>query len=368
MLNYIEIEATTVETILTNQPPDPALSTAATFEFTSNKTGPSFECQLDGSAYAACVSPKTYTGLSVANHTFAVRASKGGNTDLTPASYTWSILPSVSISGSAGVAGAILTYTGGSTNADGSGNYAFPVASGWTGTITPFRFGYTFTPASITISTPVTADLVNQDFTATATPGCTWSSYTPPAAPTFGDVPVTVGHWSWVERLANATITAGCGAGNYCPFNEVNRAQMAIFLLRGTHCGNSYAPPAVGGSSGFGDVPLDATYAPWVKQLAAEGITAGCGNGNFCPLQVVTRAQMAIFLLRARHGATYTPPPVGGSTGFADVPLDASYAPWVKQLAAEGITAGCGGGNFCPLQNVNRAQMATFLVRAFELP
>jgi len=205
-------------------------------------------------------------------------------------------------------------------------------------------------------------------FTTTATPACAWPSYTPPAAPTFGDVPLTAGHWSWVERLANSTITAGCGAGNYCPFSEVVRAQMAIFLLRGKHCGSSYTPPAVGDSTGFGDVPLSASYAPWVKQLAAEGVTAGCGGGNFCPQTVVNRAQMAIFLLRARHGSTYSPPAVGATTGFNDVPLDATYAAWVKQLAAEGITAGCGNGNFCPLQNVNRAQMATFLVRAFSLP
>ena len=205
-------------------------------------------------------------------------------------------------------------------------------------------------------------------FTTVAAPACTWPAYTAPTSATFGDVPMDVGHWSWVERLANATITAGCGSGNYCPFSDVVRAQMAIFLLRGKHCGSSYTPPAVGATTGFGDVHLDATYAPWVKQLAAEGITAGCGGGNFCPLQIVNRAQMAIFLLRAKHGASYTPPAVGASTGFGDVPLDASYAPWVKQLAAEGITAGCGGGNFCPLQNVNRAQMATFLVRAFGLP
>jgi tricorn protease-like protein len=205
-------------------------------------------------------------------------------------------------------------------------------------------------------------------FTTTTESACTWPAYTPPASATFGDVPMDAGHWSWVERLANATITAGCGAGNYCPFNEVNRAQIAIFLLRAKHCGSSYTPPAVGDSTGFNDVPLDATYAPWVKQLAAEGITAGCGNGNFCPQTVVNRAQMAIFLLRARHGSTYSPPAVGATTGFGDVPLDATYAAWVKQLAAEGVTAGCGNGNFCPLQNVNRAQMATFLVRAFGLP
>jgi len=205
-------------------------------------------------------------------------------------------------------------------------------------------------------------------FTTTTESACTWPPYTEPASATFGDVPMDAGHWSWVERLANSTITAGCGAGNYCPFSEVVRAQMAIFLLRGKHCGSAYTPPAVGDSTGFGDVPLDASYAPWVKQLAAEGVTASCGNGNFCPLQVVNRAQMAIFLLRAKHGSTYSPPAVGATTGFGDVPLDASYAAWVKQLAAEGVTAGCGNGNFCPLQNVNRAQMATFLVRAFGLP
>ena len=143
---------------------------------------------------------------------------------------------------------------------------------------------------------------------------------------------------------------------------------MAIFLLRSKHCGSSYAPPPVGGSTGFADVPLDASYAPWVKQLAAEGISTGCGGSNFCPQTVVNRAQMAIFLLRTKHGATYSPPAVGASTGFGDVPVSASYAPWVKQLVAEGVTSGCGGGNFCPLQNVNRAQLATFLVRAFNLP
>ncbi|HAE59441.1 MAG TPA: hypothetical protein DCG54_08035, partial [Anaerolineae bacterium] len=64
-------------------------------------------------------------------------------------------------------------------------------------------------------------------FNTIAASACTWPAYTPPASATFGDVPMDVGHWSWVERLANSSITAGCGTGNYCPFNEVNRAQMA---------------------------------------------------------------------------------------------------------------------------------------------
>jgi len=126
-------------------------------------------------------------------------------------------------------------------------------------------------------------DFVWWSFTTASSSSCGWPSYTPPGTPTFGDVPMTVGHWSWVERLANATITAGCGNGNFCPFSEVVRAQMAIFLLRAKHCGISYVPPAVGDSTGFSDVPLDVSYAAWVKQLAAEGVTAGCGGGNFCP-------------------------------------------------------------------------------------
>jgi hypothetical protein len=64
----------------------------------------------------------------------------------------------------------------------------------------------------------------------------------------------------------------------------------------------------------------------------------------------------------------YTPPDVGTSTGFADVPVTHWAAAWIKQLAAEGITTGCGGGNFCPSTPVSRDQMAVFLQRTFNLP
>ena len=77
---------------------------------------------------------------------------------------------------------------------------------------------------------------------------------------------------------------------------------------------------------------------------------------------------MAVFLLRAKHGAVYMPPTVGASTGFNDVSVAHWAAAWIKQLAAEGITTGCGGGNYCPEDPVTRAQMAVFLVRTFNLP
>ncbi|PWB77182.1 MAG: hypothetical protein C3F07_02520, partial [Anaerolineales bacterium] len=181
----------------------------------------------------------------------------------------------------------------------------------------------------------------------------------------FADVADTYWAASYIERLYNAGITGGCATNplRYCPESDVSRAQMAVFLLKGVH-GSSYTPPAVGGSTGFADVPTSYWAAPWIKQLAAEGVTGGCGGGNFCPDTPVTRAQMAVFLLKGVHGSSYSPPPVGSGTGFADVPTTYWAAPWIKQLAAEGITGGCGGGNFCPDTPVTRAQMAVFLLKS----
>ena len=215
-------------------------------------------------------------------------------------------------------------------------------------------------PASATIT-----DLTDNPMTGL--PFTSGESYTILKAATFSDVETDYWAWSFIERLVNAGITAGCGGGGYCPESPVTRAQMAVFLLRGIH-GSSYAPPAVGNSTGFGDVPTNHWAGAWIKQLAAEGITSGCGNGNYCPELSVTRAQMAIFLLRAKHGQSYSPPAVGNSTGFGDVPAGHWAAAWIKQLVAEGITAGCGNNNYCSESPVTRAQMAVFLVRAFGIP
>ncbi|MBK8620048.1 MAG: S-layer homology domain-containing protein [Anaerolineales bacterium] len=187
--------------------------------------------------------------------------------------------------------------------------------------------------------------------------------------PIFADAPTDYWAWQYVERLYAAGITGGCSVTplNYCPDSGVTRAQMAIFLLKGIH-GSSYAPPAVGGSTGFGDVATDYWAAAWIKQLAAEGITGGCGGGNYCPDNTVTRAQMAVFLMKAKNGSSYSPPAVGGSTGFGDVATDYWAAAFIKQLVADGITSGCGNGNYCPESDVTRAQMAIFLVKTFNLP
>jgi hypothetical protein len=169
--------------------------------------------------------------------------------------------------------------------------------------------------------------------------------------------------FSFVEALARSGVTSGCSASDFCPKNSVTRAQMAVFLERGMN-GSGFKPPAATGNY-FLDVSVNSFAANFIEQLFRDGITSGCGGNNYCPSKTVTRAQMAVFLLRAKHGASYTPPaPIGE---FGDVDLSYWAVSWIEQLAAEGITSGCGGGNFCPNAEVTRAQMAVFLVRTFGL-
>ncbi|MBI3160913.1 MAG: S-layer homology domain-containing protein [Chloroflexi bacterium] len=184
---------------------------------------------------------------------------------------------------------------------------------------------------------------------------------------TFSDVPETYWAWDYIERLYDAGITGGCASNplRYCPEASVTRAQMAIFILRGIH-GSTYTPPAATGTI-FSDVPASHWAAAWIERLAAEGITGGCGGTSYCPEANITRAQMAFFLLRSIYGSAYTPPPASGAI-FTDVPSSYWAAAWIEQLAADGITGGCGGGNYCPDANVTRAQMAVFLVNTFNLP
>lgn len=185
--------------------------------------------------------------------------------------------------------------------------------------------------------------------------------------PIFQDVPVSYWAWEEVERLAVGGVTTGCSTGplRYCPGTAVTRAQMAVFLLRAKY-GANYTPPSVAVAP-FDDIPLDYWAVDWIAQLKNEGITSGCGGGNYCPGAPVTRAQMAVFLLRTKYGANYMPPDVTDDP-FTDVPMNFWAADWIAQLVAENITSGCGGGNYCPETAVTRAQMAVFLVRTFGLP
>ncbi|WP_456375717.1 S-layer homology domain-containing protein [Thiolapillus sp.] len=180
----------------------------------------------------------------------------------------------------------------------------------------------------------------------------------------FTDVPVTYWAYDEIQTLGDSGVTAGCDIYNYCPDDVVTRGQMAVFLERGLR-GSSFMPPVATGTM-FADVGVDYWSASWIEQLAQDQITAGCDSNNYCPDNEVTRAEMAVFLLRSRHGATYVPPAASG-TLFSDVPAGYWAGAWIEQLVAEGISTGCGGGQFCPDAVLNRGQMAVFLIRTFNL-
>ena len=184
---------------------------------------------------------------------------------------------------------------------------------------------------------------------------------------TFADAPTTYWAWRSIEAVAAAGITLGCGEGLFCTERTLTRAEMGVFLGRGLH-GSTFVPPPATGTR-FADVPASYWAADWIEQIATDGVTQGCATSpaRFCPEAQVARAEMAIFLLRARHGGAYMPPPATG-TRFTDVPANFWAAAWIEQLAAEGITNGCDVNLYCPNKTVGRAEMAVFLGRAFNLP
>lgn len=114
----------------------------------------------------------------------------------------------------------------------------------------------------------------------------------------------------------------------------------------------------------FADVPTSHVFFHWIETLYRDGVAAGCGAPNYCPDASVTRAEMAVFLLKSKFGAAYVPPPATG-TKFGDVHAGDFAAAWIEELANLGITAGCGDGtNYCPNGTVTRDQMAVFLLKS----
>ena len=215
------------------------------------------------------------------------------------------------------------------------------------------------------VGTPLTLDTTSYSISATGVTTVNGSTtVTADVVTAFADVPA--GHWAldYVQSIWAAGITTGCLSSplSYCPDEDMLRSEMAVYIERGIH-GGSYIPPVV--PLTFADTA--GSYQYWIEALKADGITGGCGGANFCPNANITRAQMAIFLLRAKHGGAYIPPAPTG-TVWLDVPVTYWAAGWAEQLGNEGISVGCGEGKFCPDDPVSRAQMAVLVQRTFSLP
>lgn len=169
-------------------------------------------------------------------------------------------------------------------------------------------------------------------------------------------------HEPSIDALARERTLDGteCGEGLFCPREPVLRWVMAVWLVRTLE----EIPAVDTGGTVFSDVDPDAWWAPHVQAFADLGVTRGCSDDppRFCPGEPVTRAQMAAFLARALE---LEPAPSAGFTDTAGTVHEAS----IDALAAANITVGCSADppRFCPGEPVTRAQMATFLVRAFDV-
>jgi hypothetical protein len=194
------------------------------------------------------------------------------------------------------------------------------------------------------------------------------TSITPAVMPTFG----ADGQITGTNLNPNLEIRVGDTFGYVTAFQSpqaidvhIGPSPIGLFdvvvrnpnCLKGTLVGSVLVYPS--------DVPPSSIYHPFVNRLIRNSITAGCTPLYYCPHYQVTRAQMAVFLLRSKDGATYVPPPATG-TVFADVPIDGFAAAWIEELSRRGITAGCDVNLYCPDSFITREQMAVFLLVTLE--
>ena len=180
---------------------------------------------------------------------------------------------------------------------------------------------------------------------------------------TFLDVPGAHPFFTEIEHLVTAGVTGGCviDPNLFCPDDPVTRAQVAVFLER-VFRGPAFVPPPANGI--FIDVPVDSSFAPWIEHFFNDGMTQGCNAAStqYCPDALVSRGEIAVFLLRTLRGRGFVPPPAAGD--FDDVPIDDPFAPWIEELVRLGISVGCGPATYCPAAPTPRKQLAALIYRA----
>ena len=170
----------------------------------------------------------------------------------------------------------------------------------------------------------------------------------------FADVPDSAYYFDAVKWAAEKNITKGTAAKIFSPDKTCTRAEIVTFLWRAA------GSPEVKSEGSFSDVSADSYYAKAVAWAAENGITSGTGNGKFDPDAVCTRVQAVTFLCRAvGREAAY-------NGTFSDVSSSAYYAGAVAWASANGVTEGVGNGRFAPDASCTRAQIVSFLYRAYQ--
>ena len=170
----------------------------------------------------------------------------------------------------------------------------------------------------------------------------------------FSDVSTSAYYYEAVKWAQEKGITGGIGNGLFGPNQPCTRAQIVTFLWRAA------SSPEPKSMSSFSDVSADSYYAKAVAWAVENGITTGTGDGKFSPDATCTRAQSVTFLFRAIGKL------VDSKAEFSDVLTDSYYANAVAWAVENGVTNGIGDGLFGPNNSCTRAQIVTFLFRAYQ--
>jgi hypothetical protein len=183
----------------------------------------------------------------------------------------------------------------------------------------------------------------------------------------FGDIPL--GFWArdYIYAAARAGIVQGYPDGTYRPDQAVNRAQMAVYISRAVAGGDASVPTGPATAT-FPDVPTDHWAYKYIEYCHDENVVEGYWDG-YRPEEIVNRAQMAVYVARALvapTGDSAIPDPAPPAT-FPDVPTDYWAWKWIEYCHANGVVQGYWDG-YHPEEVVNRAQMAVYVQRAFDLP
>lgn len=170
----------------------------------------------------------------------------------------------------------------------------------------------------------------------------------------FADVATDAYYYDAVKWAVNKGITNGVSETLFGPDQACTRAQIVTFLWRAAG-----SPEPKSGSS-FADVATDAYYAKAVAWAVENGITKGTSETTFHPDETCTRAQGVTFLYRALGKVA------AAQAGFTDVAADSYYADAVNWAAENGVTKGISETLFGPDGSCTRAQIVTFLYRAYQ--
>lgn len=174
----------------------------------------------------------------------------------------------------------------------------------------------------------------------------------------FGDVSTSAYYYEAVKWAQKKGITGGIGNGLFGPNQPCTRAQIVTFLWRAA------GSPVVNYAMNMSDVPEGSYYAEAVRWALSEGITTGTTENTFSPDSECTRAQAVAFLFRYAASEAVTLQEL--VSGFSDADSVPGYAlPAMNWALAEEIVQG-NGSKLMPNDSCTRAQIVTFLFRAYQ--